>query len=123
MNPAEYNIKAILKRAQQRWKKLCDDLNLPSSWKTRTGQTKIDFYHRSVPDIFRAMALLKHERNFVAHPNPVTVRVAEGMITTASIRKDLEVWQFKLVEDFILSLRTNIRASGIQTDQSRFTLD
>ena len=104
LDPAKYDIKAILTRAKQRWEKLCDDLGLPVAWKTRTGEKKINFYHRSVPSIFRAIALLRHKRNYVAHPNPVSVQVAEKKIIEASIKKDLEEWQFQLVKDFILSL-------------------
>ena len=34
-------------------------------------------FHQSTPDIFRAIDLLRHKRNFIAHPNPVSVQVAE----------------------------------------------
>ena len=123
LDPAKYDIRAILSEARQRWDKVCEDLKLPPAWKKRTGEQKIIFYHRSVPDIFRAMSLLRHKRNFVAHPNPVSVQVAEETVKTASIRQDLEEWEFRLVKDFILSLRANIEKSGIQTNQKRLKLN
>ena len=123
LDPAKYDIKTILSEARKRWEKICGDLKLPPEWKKRTGEKKIKFYHRSDPDIFRAIALLKHARNFVAHPNPVTVQVAEETVKTDSIKSDLKEWEFKLVQDFILSLRANIRKSGIKTDQDRLKIE
>ena len=36
------------------------------------------------------------------------MQVAEKRITEASIKKDLEEWQFQLVKDFILSLQMKV---------------
>lgn len=121
LNRTKHNIKAVLGRARQRWEKVCEDLQLPPEWKTITGK-EINFTHHSVPRIFRAMAILKEERNPVAHPNPVSLQEAEKRIKATSIQNDLEDWEFDLVEEFISSLRTSIRRSGIQTDQSRLKL-
>ena len=118
----KYDIKAVLSGAHQRWDKVCDDLQLPPEWKTITGKEIADFTHGSVPRIFRAMAVLKEERNPVAHPNPVSLQVAEQKLKATSIQKDMEEWEFDLVEEFILSLRASMRKSGIQTSQSRFKL-
>ena len=122
LDPTKYNVQAVLSEARQRWDKVCENLNLPPAWKKRTGEKKVKSFHQSAPDIFRAIDLLRHKRNFVAHPNPVSVQVAEEKVTRASIRKDMNEWQFKLVEDFILSLRTHINRSGIKTDQNRLKL-
>ena len=70
---------------------------------------EIDFTHRSVPPMFRAMALLKRERNPVAHLIPVSVREAQEKVKKTSIRKDFEYWELELVEGFISSLQTNIK--------------
>ena len=121
LSPAKYNIKAILSSARQRWEKVCEDLQLPPEWKTITGK-EVNFSHASVPPIFRAMALLKEKRNPVAHPTPVSLQVAEHKIKVTSIQDEMEEWEFDLVRDFISSLRTSIRKSGIQTSQNRFEL-
>lgn len=101
LDPAKHDIKTILNRARQQWGKVCEGLKLPPEWKKRTGEKKIKYHHRSYPDIFRAIALLKHQRNFVAHPNPVSVQTAEETIKTDSIREELKEWEFKLVQDFV----------------------
>ena len=121
LNPGKNDIKTILRRAHQRWEKVCDDLQLPTEWKTITGK-EVNFSHTSVPPIFRAIALLKEKRNPVAHPSPVSLQVAEQKIKATSIQDDMEEWEFELVRDFISSLRTSIRKSGIQTSQNRFEL-
>ena len=51
--------------------------------------------------MFRAIALLKHERNPVVLLNPVSVREAQEIVKKTSIRKDFEYWEFELVEGFI----------------------
>ena len=38
LNPGKNDIKTILRRAHQRWEKVCDDLQLPTEWKTITGR-------------------------------------------------------------------------------------
>ena len=83
---------------------------------------EVNFSHTSVPPIFRAMALLKEKRNPVAHPIPVSLQVAEQKIETTFIQDDMEDWEFDLVRDFISSLRTSIRKSGIQTSPNQFEL-
>ena len=123
LDPKKYNVEAVLTKARQSWDEVCENLNLPPAWKKRTGEKKVKSFHQSAPDIFRAIDLLRHKRNFVAHPNPVSVQVAEEKVARASIRKDMNEWQFKLVEDFILSMRTHIKRSGIKTDQNRLKLD
>ena len=72
-NPKFYDIDVRLSRARQRWEKVCKDLQLPPKWKTITG----NFSHRSVPAIFRAMAILKETRNPEARPVPVKLQVAK----------------------------------------------
>ena len=121
LNPAKRDIEAILGRARQRWEKVCEDLELPSEWKTITGK-EVNFSHASVPPNFRAMALLKEKRNPVAHPTPVSLQIAEQKIKATSIQDEMEEWEFDLVRDFISSLRTSIRKSGIQTSLNRFEL-
>ena len=118
----KYNIKAMLSRAHEQWEGVCDNLQLPPRWKTITGKEIADFTHGSVPRIFRAMAVLKEERNPVAHPNPVSLQVAEEKLKATSIQKDMEEWEFDLVEEFILSLRASMTKSRIQTSQKRFKL-
>ena len=122
-DPATNDIKGILSGAKTRWEKVCRDLKLPPEWKNRTGEKKVKYYRRSDPDIFRAIALLKHTRNFVAHPSPVTVHIAEETIKTDSIKHDLKDWEYKLVESFILSLRANIETIGIRVDQDRLKIE
>ena len=122
LDPVKHDIKAILSRARPRWEKLCDDLKLPTKWKKVTGK-EVDFTYRSVPCIFRTMALLKRERNPVAHPTPVSLQEAKKKVDKSSIRNDFEYWEFELVKEFILSLQMIIKTSGIQTDQGRFILD
>ena len=117
----KHDIDDVLSKARQRWERVCDKLQLPPEWKTITGK-EVNFSHTSVPPIFRAMALLKEIRNPVAHPSPVSLQVAEQKIEATSIQDDMEEWEFDLVRDFISSLRTNIRKSGIQTSQNRFEL-
>ena len=123
LDPKNYDIDAILSRARYRWEKVCEDLKLPREWKERSGDKKVKYYRPSDPDVFRAIALLKHKRNFVAHPNPVSVQIAEETVMTDSVRKDLDDWQFELVKGFVFSLRTNIIKIGIKTDRDKLKLD
>jgi hypothetical protein len=122
LDSEEYDVEAVRSRARQRWVKVCEDLQLEPKWKTITGKKVGDFSDPSVPVIFRGTALLKGERNPVAHPCPVSLQVAEQKIKATSIQDVMEKWEFKAVQKFISSLRTNIGKSGIQTSKSRFEL-
>ena len=123
LDPQSHDIEAILSKARYRWERVCEALKLPPEWKKRTGEKKVNYYRPSDPRIFRAIALLRHKRNVVAHPNPVSLQVAEDAVMTDSVRKELEDWQFELVKEFIFSLRTSIIKIGIKTDREKLTLD
>ena len=62
--------------------KVCKDLQLPPKWKMITGK-EVNFSHRSVPAIFRAMAILKEKRNPEAHPVPGKLQVDNGKVIAA----------------------------------------
>ena len=102
LNCKESDITAILSGAKRRWEKLCDDLKFPQQWKTITGKD-IDYTHDSVPDIFRAMKLLRDKRNRVAHPIPVKLQDAQKMVETSGIEKELDDEELELVKYFISS--------------------
>jgi hypothetical protein len=99
-----------------------EDLQLEPKWRTITGEEVRDFSHPSVPVVSlaslahettvpvifqRYTALLKGERNPVAHPCPVSLQVAEQKIK-AGCHGEIPV----AVQKFISSLRTNIGKSG-----------
>ena len=69
------------------------------------------------------MALLKRERNPVAHPSPVSVQEAKKKVGATLIRNELEDWELELVEDFISGLKKRIETSGIKIDKERLRLD
>lgn len=108
--------------ARERWHNICDKLRIPDKWKRETGK-KLKFeniYNPEVPDIFRAILLLKKERNPAAHPNPISVKKAEEKVKTAfSGEVDLPHWMITSVCNFISSLGDNIRRSGVQIDREK----
>ena len=116
-------IEDILKEAHDRWEGICDTLKLPPNWKKITGK-EIDFKNNSIPEIFRAMALLKQKRNPIAHPTPVSLQEAEKKVKTPLIKESYVMLEFKVVKKFIESgLRESIQASGIKIDKKRLKLD
>ena len=116
-------IEDILKEAHVRWEGICDTLKLPPNWKKITGKN-IDLKNNSSPEIFRAMNLLKHKRNFIAHPTPVSLHEAEKKVKTPLIKESYVTLEFKVVKKFIESgLRESIQASGIKIDKKRLKLD
>ena len=114
----------MLIRARKQWKGICEKLKLPEEWKTEKGDRKFDFYDPNLPDIFRAIQLLKHNRNRVAHPTPVSLTKAVDIFSnTQQMQKDLEDdWQFQLIESFIPSLSKMIEDCGIHIDRNKLTL-
>ena len=114
-------IRDIIKKGQEKWGEVCDHLKLDKEWKGRTEIVTVMTINRSVPNIFRAMALLKTKRNFVAHPKPVVVQEAvEKVDKSVFIEKE---WQFKLVKEFISSLPEIIKKTGIELDKSKLKLE
>ena len=70
------------------------------------------------------MALLKHKRNPIAHPTPVSLQEAGEKVKTPSIKDSYVTLEFKVVKKFIESgLRESIQASGIEIDKKRLKLD
>ena len=110
--------------ARKRWSNICDKLHIPDEWKRENGE-KLKFkniYNRKVPDIFRAILLLKQERNPVAHPNPISVKKAEEIVHTAFLgQEEFTPWMVALVHNFISSLGYNIKQSGVQIDREKLT--
>ena len=121
--------KKMLERAHERWEKLCDHvLKLPKEWKTEKGYKEFEIHEPSFPDMFRAIPLLKHERNSVAHPNPVSLKIAADILSdfrSDTDRKDFTDWQLDLIDSetgLIPCLRKMIEDSGIDTDKDKLKL-
>ena len=95
----------ILRDGRRRWEEVCDNLQLPEEWKTRSGGWNND--DRRVPPIIRAIGYLKKDRVTVAHPSPIKLSEAKEKVESDSIKEQYKLsWQYELIKDFICSPRT-----------------
>ena len=88
---------------------MCDKLELPDEWKTKTGEWKISDY--TVPNILRAVELLKNWAESVAFPEPINLKYVERNVL--SVEKCMPPWQFKIVKEFVESLRGKMEKCGL----------
>ena len=101
----------VIQKAKLRWNGVCDKLKLPGKWKEKPGNWKPD--DRSVPQVIRAIGLLKQNRVSVAHPSPINLTIAEQKVTTDTIEASMPPWQYRLVKKFVHTLRANITSTRI----------
>ena len=105
LDPSEYDRKKILSEARERWDAMCENLDLPSEWKRRSGGWKV--WDRTIPAEIRAMDILRLGRKSVLERlKPVRLKFAEENLS--SVEDIVATWEFELVESFIGSLRTKL---------------
>ena len=104
MNPKYYE----LSRVSQHWE-------AASKW--MVTRKEIDFSHRSIPAIFRAMAILKEKKKSWDSPYPSQALNSRAKFKATSMQDDMGEWEFDLVQEFISSLRTSIRQEKWYSNQ------
>ena len=112
LDPNEHDCKKILREARKRWAIVCKDFRFPDEWKTRSGGWKV--FDCTVPGDIRAIEVLKKCGVRVNFPNPISLKYAEENVE--SMKDELPLWQFKLVADFIGSLREKMIKNGLHHD-------
>ena len=113
LDPNEYDRKKILHEARKRWVIVCKDFRFPDEWKTRSGGWKV--FDCTVPGDIRAIEVLKMFAGVrVNFPNPISLKYAEENVE--SMKDELPPWQFKLVSEFIGSLREKMMKNGLHHD-------
>ena len=73
--PEEVNSEKVLSEARQRWETMCDKLELPDEWKTKTGEWKLSDY--TVPNVLRAVELLRNRGVSLACPECIDLKYVE----------------------------------------------
>ena len=104
----------ILCTAKKRWSEMCEILQLPNEWKKKAGSWKPA--DRTLPDVIRAIGILKRERIPVAHPKFISLTSAEEKVKSDSIKHSLSTWQFNVVRGFFGSLRNLVLQETMHTD-------
>ena len=103
--PVKADKAKILSEGRKRWEEVCDKLQLPVQWKTKSGSW--DIRDPNVPQILRAIGYLKKDRVTVAHPSPIKLSVAKEKVLSDSIKdKYKPYWQYEPIKNFICSPHT-----------------
>jgi FtsZ-binding cell division protein ZapB len=110
----------LLLEGRKRWDKVCVHLNLPIS--EGVGNfTKWGLYESSTPNIIKALDLLKKERRTVAHPRPISLKLAGKKLH--AVKGKMPQWHFNLIEGFVASVQNSIENSGSEIYKEHFQLD
>ena len=113
LNPKEYDCEGILSDGRSRWEILCKNFNFPDAWKTRADD-EWTVHDCSVPGDIRAIEVLKMGGVCIDFPCPIRLKYAEEKVEL--MKDELSPWQFKLVAEFIGSLRDKITKTGLHHD-------
>ena len=111
----------LLREAKERWDKVCVHLNLPAISEGDGGFTQWGHDESSTPDIIKALSLLKKNRHTIAHPRPISLKLAGEKLP--AVKGKMPLWHFKLIEDFIASIQNSIEKSGSKIYSGHFQLD
>ena len=113
LNPKEYDCEGILSNGRSRWEILCKNFNFSDAWKTRADD-EWTIHDCSVPGDIRAIEVLKMGGVCIDFPCPICLKYAEEKVEL--MKDELSPWQFKLVAEFIGSLRDKITKTGLHHD-------
>ena len=109
LDPKKYNCEGILSDARNKWEILCKNFNFPNAWKITSDAWAVD--DCTIPADIRAIEVLKECGVSINFPSPVSLKCAEQNVE--SLKDELPPWQFKLVSEFIGSLREKITRTGL----------
>jgi hypothetical protein len=104
LDPNKYDCERILSEARNKWEIICKNFNFPDAWKTKAGGWAV--YDSDVPDDIRAIEGLRMGGVCINYPCPISLKYAEENVE--SMKDELPPAQFKLVAEFIGSLREKI---------------
>ena len=107
----ESNEREVLSAARKRWDEVCELLQLPGEWKKKAGDWRMT--DRTLPGVIKAIALLKRKRIAVAHPECISLQVAEVKIESDSTKNSFPIWQIKVVKDLIGFLQSPVLQANI----------
>ena len=109
---SSYDCEGILSCARNKWETICKNFNFPDVWKTNAGGWTV--YDSNVPGDIRAIKVLKMGGVCIDFPCPIRLKYAEEKVE--AMKDELPPWQFKLVAEFIGSLRDKITKTGLHHD-------
>jgi septal ring factor EnvC (AmiA/AmiB activator) len=109
-----------LSKGREQWDKVCVHLNLPTS-EGAGDFNKWGLHRSSTPDIIRALYILRKERRTIAHPRPISLKLAGTKLP--AFKDKVPQWQFKLLEDFISSVQKSIEKSESKIYKEHFQFD
>jgi hypothetical protein len=109
LDPNEYDRERVLSNARNKWGILCKNFNFPNAWKTKADEWTIA--DCSVPRDIRAIEVLKTGGVSINYPCPISLKYAEENVE--SMQDELPPGHFKLVAEFIGSLREKIAKTGL----------
>lgn len=110
----ESNEERLLRAAKKRWDEVCDLLQLPGEWKNKAGDWRTT--DRNLPGVIKAITLLKRQRIAVAHPQCISLKLAEVKIDSDSTKSSFPPWQIKVVKHLITFLRSPVLQANITTE-------
>ena len=121
LDPKQYETCVVLDKARERWGKICHDLEVPTRWKTRDRAPRFIYNGYFVPKIFKAILLLKQERNEIAHPKSVSLQQGQDIVSKEdfAMQLGLDSDQLELAKSFIMSVGLHIQKSGVQIDRRK----
>ena len=110
-----------LRKAKNEWDKVCIHLNLPTISEGDGDFTQWALDESSTPDIIKAICLLKMERLTIAHPRPISLKLA-GEILPA-VKDKMPPWHFELIGHFLAAIQKSIEEGGSEIYGEYFKLD
>ena len=111
----------LLRKGKERWDEVCVHLNLPTTKKGFGDFIKWGHDESSTPDVIKALSLLKEKRHTIAHPRPISVKLAREKLP--AVKDKMPQWHFNLIEGFIASVQKSIEKSGSKIYSKHFQLD
>ena len=111
----------LLLEAKERWDKVCVHLNLPAIREGDGSFTQWGHDESSTPDVIKALSLLKKKRRTIAHPRPISLKLAGKKLP--AVKDKMPLWHFKLIEHFIATIQKSIERSGSKIYSEHFELD
>ena len=113
----------LLLEAKERWDKVCAHLSLPTISEGDGNFTQWRHDESSTPDIIKALSLLKKNRRTIAHPRPISLKLAGEKLHSPAIKDNMPPWQFGLIEGFIVTVQKSVEKSGSKVYNKYFQFD
>jgi hypothetical protein len=111
----------LLLEGRELWDKVCVPLNLPTISEGVGNFTQWEHDESATPDNVKALCLLKENRLTIAHPRPISLKLAGEKLL--AVKDKMPPWQFDLIKGFVASIQKSIEESGSKVYSKHFQLN